>query len=71
MTNREWVNGLDNEKYAKFLRTVKEDMCCVCAESSYYNADDDCGFCNDGIEEWLEMEHNDNGWEERDYRYCV
>lgn len=73
MTNREWVNGLSNEQYVKFIKTIRQDHCTVCAYSTYYNDEDDCdcGYCPDGYLEWLESEHDPDIWEEGKYRYNV
>ena len=68
MTNREWVNSLNNEQYVKFLRTFKENMCDCCSVSSPVLCDVNCFYRQ---VTWLDMEHDDDGWEERDYRYCV
>lgn len=73
MTNREWINGLSNEQYVKFLETIRQDHCTVCAYSTYYNDEDDCdcGYCCDGYLEWLESEHDPDIWEEGKHRYNV
>ena len=68
MTNREWLTTLTNEQLIKFIRTFREDWCSCCAD--YYN-DSDCGVCFDGQVEWLSQEHDNEGWEERSYRFCV
>ena len=70
MTNREWLNSLTNKQFAKFLQTFKENDCDAC--SFFYGVGDgECSLCFEGYEKWLDMEHDDEGWEERDYRYCV
>ena len=68
MTNREWINSLSNEQLVKLMRTFKDDSCGFCA----YSGAAECGFfCFDRQVEWLEQEHDDDSFDERDYRYCV
>jgi hypothetical protein len=67
MTNREWINSLSNEQLVKLMRTFKDDSCEFCA----YNSAAECGYCFDGQTAWLEQEHDDESFDERDYRYCV
>lgn len=67
MTNREWINSLSNEQLVKLMRTFKDDSCEFCA----YSGAAECGYCFDGQVAWLEQEHDDESFDERDYRYCV
>ena len=76
MKNREWLNQLTNKQLIKFMKTFQENPCCACANYFLYNgkeedSDEDCDFCYEGQVKWLEMEHNDKFFEERDFRYCV
>ena len=68
MTNREWLATLTDEQLVKFMRTFKEGMCDCCSVSRPELCDVNC-FHNQV--KWLSMEHDNNGWEERPYRYCV
>lgn len=68
MTNREWAQSLSNEQFVKFLRTFKGNMCACCSRSRPELCDVNCFYRQVA---WLDMEHDDNGWEERDYRYWV
>ena len=67
MTNREWIDNLSNEQLVKLMRTFKDASCEFCAYSDVA----ECGYCFDGQAAWLEQEHDDDSFEERDYRYCV
>ena len=73
-TNSEWVRGLSDEQLVKLFRTFKEDNCSMCADhnkSSSDGEDEDCGFCYDEQVRWMSMEHDDDSFEERDFRFCV
>ena len=71
MTNREWLSTLTDEQLVKVLRTFSENHCYCCKAGYTPLADDDCGVCFDGQVEWLSQEHDNEGWEERSYRFCV
>ena len=71
MTNREWLATLTDEQFVKFMRTFKESNCVACVQGYTPLNDGDCGSCYEGQVEWLSMEHDNEGWEERPYRYCV
>lgn len=58
MTNREWLNSMDNEKLASFLWEFHKRehiyKCDICSDKLLK----DCGGgCCSGIQEWLESEH--------------
>ena len=65
MTEREWINSLSNEQLVKLMRTFKDDSCKFCIDSDAA----ECDYCFDGQVAWLEQEHDEKRWEERDYRY--
>ena len=71
MTNREWLATLTDEQLVKFFRTWKENWCECCSENDYGGNDDCDMYCFDGHVDWLSMEHDNEGWEERSYRFCV
>ena len=71
MTNREWLATLTDEQIVKFIRTFREDYCECCAGNVYGDNDDCDMYCYDGQVKWLSMKHDNEGWEERAYRYCV
>lgn len=71
MTNREWLATLTDEQLIKFFRTWKENWCECCSGNVYGNNDDCDMYCFDGQVKWLGMEHDNEGWEERSYRFCV
>lgn len=59
MLNRQWLNSLSNKELAKLIN--KNDSCDYCirsingdCESEYCQSS---GYCEKGIEEWLETEH--------------
>lgn len=49
MTNREWLNALDDEKFADFLDWL-DDSCRVCA---YHGTVHKHTKCKSGVMEWL------------------
>ncbi len=65
MTNREWLESLSDEELAHTLIKIYNIKYGICKMCSY--CDQDCDeislSCMDGIEEWLQAEHEetDNG----------
>ena len=68
MTNREWLNGLDNNKYAEVIRAYGESAFCLIIGNALCNARPHAE-CDKCIERWLAAEANaenntiiKNGW---------
>ena len=56
MTNREWLESLSDEEFAKYICYVNCEKYCA-----YYNNIDECrhNSCKAGITEWLQEEHKE------------
>lgn len=55
MTNREWLESLSDEELAKFIENAHRDNCYACDFRSNICAGD----CLEGIQHWLQSEHDD------------
>lgn len=63
MTNREWLESLSDEQFAKFL--MKRKVCEICAYHRFYRSV--CNSktilrlnCSKGVIEWLKAEHEED-----------
>ncbi len=69
MTNLEWINSLDAEHKIKLMQTFRDDSCSMCIK---FHIEHECdGWCMEGHIDWLNLEHIDDDWEERDYKYLT
>lgn len=69
MTNGDWVRSLDDDALAKWLDIFDMDICENCPLGNDACCEEE--LCGEQWRNWLKQEHDDDSFDERDYRYCV